>query len=369
MDLKDKSPDTVKKSNKKDSVNILSFTKYKNSPKVNIIKDLLVSLSSNKNEKKIENTELDTILLSQKQNNWIRRKIETESMKDRGDAKKINDEIDKEIGEWFLKADKYSGEIYRSVGQLKSGVESAYLVASDILKILKSNEGLYFNSRIDALNAIDFVKIKWNDDGSMEDVEFIQVKSSDPESGEVENIHNKHREYFEKAKISFEEMKKKIDSDNEKLSDYNGSFQDFLWNILENESYVEKLLEFINDSNKFKKDKDYEKLSTIKSLIEKLISIKKDIELNDLICNDTEDGSWFFSSLIEENKILFIDELFNLVKDKYEQNSFMANNLFSADKFKSSIYYMDEKGVLVKDSYDKYYKYKEGRILEINDLT
>ena len=134
MDLKDKSPDTVKKSNKKDSVNILSFTKYKNSPKVNIIKDLLVSLSSNKNEKKIENTELDTILLSQKQNNWIRRKIETESMKDRGDAKKINDEIDKEIGEWFLKADKYSGEIYRSVGQLKSGVESAYLVASDILK-------------------------------------------------------------------------------------------------------------------------------------------------------------------------------------------------------------------------------------------
>lgn len=144
----------------KEIVNVETDKKVKNSKGKlisTLFRDILINLRSTKKEK-IDKNEDEYVKLANQQITWVRAFLNIDNNPDTEKRIKLRKDIYNEIQNHFLKSDQYSKE-YGSVAQLQAGIEAAYEVAKNLLENLKENEGLYFNSRLDAYQAIDYVKI------------------------------------------------------------------------------------------------------------------------------------------------------------------------------------------------------------------
>lgn len=327
---------------------------------------------------KLKPEELDTVSLASAQYEWVRRLFQAEGLAKKRESKNIilakerELEVEMDIQKSALRFLEPGENEGQAKERLMKGVEAALETAKYFYYNLKENEGLYFNSRIDALNGIDFIKIAWDEAGEAKEVDFIQTKYSKPKIKDLAIIENKIQDYYNDSVKNLNHTEKDLETIknvmktliaevlNEEIADYlyeylteKGMFSKFLENRLKNRARNKSI-------NEIKKD-ELDILEKISLKIFKLYEHKaKDGLLSnsdDLLNNIIEVMGISKDELLDLVDKDDLDDILEKLKSIYSgtfsrytnELSFVRSNLFKAGNFNKKLSYIKEGELVIED--------------------
>lgn len=328
---------------------------------------------------KLKPEELDTVSLASTQYKWVRELFRAEELMKKGGlknidlAKKRKLEIRMDIQKLALRSLDPGERERDAIKRLMNGVYAALETVKYFYYNLKENEGLYFNSRIDALNGIDFIKIAWDKENNAKEVDFIQTKYSKPKIEYLKEIEDNFQGYYEDNVKNLNYTEKKLEEIKDGMRTLiaevlNEEIADYLYEYLTEKDIFSKLLEnrpknrARNKSiNEIKKD-ELDILEKISLKIFKLYEHKaKDgflSEDEDLLNNIAEVIGMSKKEVLELISKEGLEDILKNLKSIYSDTflkytnklSFIRGNLFKeVDNFNKKLTYIKNGEIVVEN--------------------
>ena len=278
------------------------------------------------------------------------------------EAKEIEKRVKMTIQEFANSSVKWGHNSSRKTegntrGSLIRGVEAAVEVVKDIHYSLGKKEGLYYHSRLDALDGIDFIKITRDENNNIKEVDLIQVKSSEPEADDREEINNKLQEFYEnsvknlyKNWENLEIEKANIKKENEKVLGKE-FVPEHLFNLLTDQ---DKILDLDKMGKKKIIDEDWKTLRALSfELFQELDSLSGEILLDNItgtlgVVRDE------FSEIVEEDYLIeVLDKLIIVFKTSFPEyrklHHVSVGNLLTAENINKKLAYLQDGKVVYEN--------------------